>query len=224
VRIPISKGDLDQGRFTKIARALQKQWKADSLSLMQSQNFLAGLLGYRNLHDLQAYAVPDIAQLSEEERPGRLSRTAIVNAVAWQLFRRHQVSLAAATDFAAALHLNELAVDAITTDAMTERIFARERVLGRHLVLDEAHYYLNRPWSEKTPTAIDAGLPAYRIAVLPDRRVFTWSALESLLEKLPAGYLKDLSEEPKYQAYRDEEDLNRHFIREELFPLACEPA
>ena len=223
MRIPIYQGDLAQGRLTKIARALQKQWKAESLSLMQAQNFLAGLLGYRNLHDLQSHAVPEIPQLTEEQRPSLLSRAAIVKAVAWQLFRRHQVSLATAADLAAALHLNELSVDAITADAATDRLVARERAQGRYLFLDEFHHFANRPWSEKTPAAIDAGLPAYRIAVLPDRRMFTWSALESLLERLPPDYLADLSEEPKYQAYRDKEELNHVFIREELFPLACEP-
>ena len=49
MRIPVSNADLDQGRFTKISRALQMLWQLDSLSLMQAQNKMATFLGYRNL-------------------------------------------------------------------------------------------------------------------------------------------------------------------------------
>ncbi|WP_199028873.1 hypothetical protein [Ralstonia sp. ASV6] len=222
MRIPISQADLKQGRLTKISRALQKLWKADSLSLMQAQNLLAGLLGYRNLHELQANALADIPQPPAGLLPEGFSRAMMVSAVAWQLFRKHRLSLAEATRLAGALHLNELSVDSSTTDAITGRLIAREQARGRHLVLDEAHYLLNPRWCEKTPAALAGGVPAHKIAVLPDRRVFTWSALEHLIDLLPPYYQDQLRAESRYRDCRDDE-VDRQFIRDELFPLACEP-
>ena len=45
MRIPVTRADLDSGRFTKISRTLIKCWPHGKLSLMQAQGMLAQMLG-----------------------------------------------------------------------------------------------------------------------------------------------------------------------------------
>lgn len=203
MRIPVTCTDLSQGRFTRISRALQKLWPIGSLSLMQSQNTLSGLLGYRNHHDLQANAVTSISTLE----PGkRLSRAELVHSVTWQAFRRHGINIAQANEMASKLHLDTLDINAMTSSR------------GQFLMVDEAHQLLNVPWNPKTPQILAADVPSYEFAVLSNRQVFQWSRLEALLDMLPQDYLNRLRDEPKYAALSDEGELERRFLADEIYP------
>ena len=218
MRIPVSNADLDQGRLTKISRALQKLWQLDSLSLMQAQNTMATFLGYRNLHDLQGNVCP-ASQFSPTKA---LSREAIRNTVAWQIFRRHGINFFRASEIAAGLHLNTLDVDALTSDADFERTQDQYRQRGQLLMVDEAWQYLNPHWNPKTPQLLDANIPGYQLAVLPNRQVFRWGLLERLLGQLPADFMADLRQEPKYAGIQPGNALEMLFVTEELLPSACE--
>ncbi len=219
MRIPVTQDDLDQGRLTKISRALQKLWPLGHLSLMQSQNTLSGLLGYRNHHDLQANAMSSIPIPDEAKR---LSRADLLHSVAWQAFRRHSINIAQANDLASKLHLDTLDIDAFTTDAATAAALAKLRdqmqTEGKLLVLDEAHTLFANPWNPKTPQILDADIPGYEFAVLADRRVFQWNHLERLLSLLPQDCLARLRTEEQYSAVADDGELERRFLVDEIYP------
>lgn len=218
MRIPVSNADLDQGRFTKISRALQKLWQLDSLSLMQAQNTMATFLGYRNLHDLQGQACP----ASQFPPTPGLSRASVINAVAWQMFRRHGLNFIHAAEIAAGLHLKSLDIDGATSEAAFERTQDEYRQRGQLLIVDEAWQLLNPHWNPKTPQLLDAHVPGYEFAVLPNQQVFRWSLLERLMEYLPTDFKDDLRQEAPYGGMSDG-DMEMKFVSQELLPSACEP-
>jgi hypothetical protein len=53
MRVVITSQDLSSGLFSRAARLLAKRWPGKLGGLMQSQNVLASVLGYRNFHDLK---------------------------------------------------------------------------------------------------------------------------------------------------------------------------
>lgn len=215
MRIPVTQADLEQGRLTKISRVLQKLWPHVGLSLMQSQNTLSGLLGYRNHHDLQANTVASIPAL---ENGKMLSRADLVHSVAWQAFRRHGINIAQANEMASKLHLDTLDIDANTSEAAFKRLSDQMFSQGRLVMMDEAHQLLDVHWNPKTPQILDADVPGYEFAVLADRQVFRWSRLEALLGMLPQDCLARLRDEPKYAALADEGDLEKRFLADEIYP------
>lgn len=216
MRIPITKSDLDEGRLTKTARALQKLWSSE-LSLMQAQNVLSVLCGYRNLHDLQTNALANLNTTANT-----LSRADIAAALKWRLTRAYGVPLIDGAALVAKLHLENLTIDAVTLDAALERSQADFRAQGKFLILDEAWSVDDPHWHPKTPDLLAADVPGYSFAILHDRRVFRWSLLENLLEHLPSDYLAELQLEPKYAGQRSE-SIQGKFFADELFPQACQP-
>lgn len=220
MRIPVTQSDLDKGHLTKISRALQKLWPHCTLSLMQSQNTLSGLLGYRNLHDLQANAVASIPIPEAGKRP---SRADLKHSVAWQAFRRHGMNIAVANEMASKLHLDTLDIDAITSDADFERLSVQMGAQGKFLIMDEASQLLEPHWNPKTTQILDADVPGYEFAVLANRQVFQWSRLESLLGFLPQDCVARLREEPKYAVLVDDSELEQRFLVDELYPDSLQP-
>lgn len=219
MRIPVSRADLDQGRFTKISRSLQKLWTATSLGLMQAQNLLSTFFGYRDFHDVQQSAL-DVCSW-----PGpKHSRKDILEAVAWQMFRRQGLGLIEASEITKKLHLESLEIDTQTPDYEFQRLMELQSKETRYY-LDEAAYYFSSRWNPKTPQLLDAGIPGYEFAVFPDQRVFIWSVLEALLEHLPADYLEDIRHDPRYAslAASGSKAQENAFILQELFPMACKP-
>lgn len=217
MRIPVTTSDLNQGRFTKIARALQKILPDEQMGLMQAQNALAILLGYRDLHELQSLATP-----SAPTNPKTLwSRETINNAVGWKLFRCHGARLEEAPDVAAKLHLNMLAVDDLTSEASLERIQHGADGKGKLLLLDEYAYYLEPSWNPNTPDLLDARIPGYSHAVLPDKTVFRWSSLESMIRRLPDDFADDLKIDARYKHFGTDKAVEMAFIKQELYPQAC---
>lgn len=216
MRIPITKSDLDDGRLTRTARALQKLWSSE-LSLMQAQNVLSVLCGYRNLHDLQ-----ENVQLKLSPMANTLSRADIAAALKWRLARRYGVSLTDGAALVSKLHLENLTVDTVTLDAALERSQADYRAQGKFLIMDEAWSVSEPHWHPQTPALLDAAVPGYSFAVLPDRRVFRWSLLENLLDHLPTDYLAELQLEPMYAGDRID-TIQAKFFADELLPQACEP-
>ncbi|MDO8713993.1 MAG: hypothetical protein Q7K13_05890 [Polynucleobacter sp.] len=214
MRIPVSKNDLEKGNFTKISRHLQKIWPLGNLGLMQAQNVLAGLLGYKSLHDAQLNAVSEIA-------PSVISRSSIINEVTWKLFRTHQINLSDGAKLASKLHLGNLDVDALTIEAMLERSRNENGNKDKFFIYDEFGYYAEPNWNPKTPMLLDAKLPAYSFAVLSDRKVFHWSLVEDVLNRLPVGYRDDLRAEEKYKNISDDA-LEMEFVGSELLPSVCE--
>lgn len=215
MRIPVTQSDLNQGRLTKIARALQKALPNEKLGLMRAQNALAVLLGYRDLHDLQSCTTQPAPAKTQ------LSRFSINTAVGWKLFRHHGADLNTAANLAAKLHLQMLDVDAATPEASFERTQKEYQARGQLLVHDEFWDYANPSWNEKTPVLLDARIPGYSYAVLPNKTVFRWSLLEDLLSRLPADFQDDLTEEPRYKHLSDGKALEMAFITQELYPQAC---
>ena len=220
MRIPVTHSDLEQGRLTKISRALQKLWPLGNLSLMQSQNTLSGLLGYRNHHDLQAHAV---ASIPVPDSGKRLSRADLVHSVAWQAFRRHGVNIAQANEMASKLHLDTLDIDANTSESAIMGLSEQMYSQGRLLIMDEAHHLLDAHWNPKTPQILDANVPGYEFAVLANRQVFQWSRLETLLGLLPQDCLARLRDEPKYAALADDGELEKRFLADEIYPDSLQP-
>ena len=220
MRIPVTHSDLEQGRLTKISRALQKLWPLGNLSLMQSQNTLSGLLGYRNHHDLQAHAV---ASIPVPDGGKRLSRADLVHSVAWQAFRRHGVNIAQANEMASKLHLDTLDIDANTSESAIMGLSEQMYSQGRLLIMDEAHHLLDAHWNPKTPQILDANVPGYEFAVLANRQVFQWSRLETLLGLLPQDCLARLRDEPKYAALADDGELEKRFLADEISPDSLQP-
>lgn len=215
MRIPVTCADLNHGRFTKISRALQKLWPIGCLSLMQSQNILSTLLGYRNHHDLQAQAVPSLP----EHQAGRYrSRVDFVRSVAWQAFRRYGMNLAQANDLASKLHLDTLDIDTKTSEADNERLLAKMNLQGKQVFFDEANALFMNDWNPKTPQILNAGIPGYECAVLANRQVFRWSRLNTLLDLLPADCLHHLREEPEYAGLKDDGALESRFLVDEIYP------
>lgn len=219
MRIPVSPSDLQGKAFSKVTRALQKAWPHGPLGYMHAQNLAADLLGYRNLHQVQQAAG------DTESQPVRalLSRKAFLDSVAWNAYRRHHLSLPDALELASRLHLTELAIDRFTSEAATERYHEEQRGKGKMIFFDEAWYFMQPDWDEATPVLLSAGVPGYRFAVLPDRRVFLWKKVTALLHDLPTDYPARLREEDRYAHLSTDDAIEQQFLREELYPMACVP-
>ncbi len=217
MRIPVSHADLESGRFTKISRALRKLWPLRPLSLVQAQNTMATLLGYRNLHDLQG----SLVIIDRHTVSKRFSRSDIRNAVTWMMFRRHGIEISQGSEIANKLHLNTLDFDATTSDAEELRRAAEAAEQG--ILLDEFGYQWGNRKDSKTPTLLQSKkLPPFEFAVFPDRQVFRWRMLVDLLEQLPIDFLDDLRNEPKYAGLSDQQ-IEISFAEDELFPQVREP-
>lgn len=217
MRIPVTQADLAQGRLTKIARALEKILPINLGGLMKAQNTLCTLLGYRDLHDAQANATSTIP-------PGtKWTRTLIVNTVAWKLHRLHHMTIGHAHNLVQKLHLQTLDVDALTLDAANERLHAKLQSEGRMVIVDEWHSFFDTHWNERTPELLDAGVPPYSYAILPNEDIFQWSKLEDLIDKLPPDHALDLEHDRWYLHYPDANARSIAYIASELVPQACTP-
>lgn len=215
MRIPLLHADFEHGAFTKVTKALRKVWPLGDQSLMQAQNTLACLLGYNSLHDAQREAS---ATLSVAD--GSLSMDKMVKSVAWRLFVRYGIDLLIAKSLASKLHLSELAAAASTAEARELREI--EAAWRKGVMLDEMGYYLNHrdPWPDQTPQLLQRGMPPYKWAVLPDRRVFLWSQLVAQLEMLPEDFVADLQQAGKLERGADTADS---FMMDSLVPASCVP-
>lgn len=224
MRIPVTRADLDSGRFTKISRTLIKCWPHGKLSLMQAQGILAQMLGYRSLHDLQEAVKRGQGVAAPEVLP---SRAQIIAGAAWKLSRRAPIPLAAASFLAEGLGLSNLDADAATQDANFERTFERmsteSKAQGKMLMLDETPAYLNPPWEPMTPLLLDWGVPPYEFAVLRDGSAFSWHVLTGLIGRLPEGYTEELAQEGAYQQATTKDAITRQFVTTELIPQAFSP-
>ena len=224
MRIPVTRADLDSGRFTKISRTLIKCWPYAKLSLMQAQGMLAQMLGYRSLHDLQEAVKRGQGVAATEVLP---SRAQIIAGAAWKLSRCASIPLSAARLVAEGLRLSTLDADAATQDANVERTFERMRkdseAQGKMLMLDETPAYLNPPWEPMTPLLLDWGVPPYEFAVLRDGSAFSWHVLKTLVNNLPEGYTEELAQEGAYQQATTKDAITRQFVTNELIPQAFAP-
>ncbi|MYM92305.1 hypothetical protein [Duganella vulcania] len=214
MRIPVSKADLAEGHFTQIARSLQKLWP-EELSLMQAQNTLAGLFGYRNLHDVQANA-----RDANPTSPPLMFREAMAKATAWRIARRLQLPLLHAAALTSRLHLESLSIDEQTFEAASERTRKAAESQGKFILMDEAWSLFSEQWNPENPMLLDAGIPGYSFAVLPDGRLFRWSMLEELIKRLPQHYTDDLAQEPQFAGMAPTAIKNA-FLLNELYPQAC---
>lgn len=215
MRIPLLHADFERGSYTKIAKALRKIWPLGDQSLMKAQNSLAIVLGYNNLHHAQreateSFCVPE----------GSLSMQRIANTVAWHMFIDYDIDLLLAQTLVSKLHLNELAVTAITLEEKMRRTV--EDAAKKGFLYDETWDYMNHrePWPEQTPRLLRKGVPAYTWAIYPDRTVFLWSKLVAQIEMLPEDFAEDLRHEGKLG---DNSDADDSFIVDSLMPAARQP-
>ncbi|MBK1902190.1 MULTISPECIES: hypothetical protein [Burkholderia] len=215
MRIPLLHADLEHGSYTKVAKALRKAWPLGELSLMQAQNTLAIVLGYNSLHHAQheataSFSIPD----------GSVSLKSIAKGVAWRMFIRYGIELLLARRLVARLHLDELAVAGISVEAKMRCTF--EDAAKKGYFYDEASDLLNHrePWPDETPRLLEKGVPAYKWAIYPDRRVFLWPKLVAQIEMLPEDFAKDLREACKLPT---DSDVVESFMIGSLMPAACQP-
>ncbi|MCA7889870.1 hypothetical protein QZM25_30095 [Burkholderia contaminans] len=215
MRIPLLHADFEHGSYTKIAKALRKMWPLGDQSLMQAQNSLAIVLGYNSLYDAQheataSFSVPD----------GSVSLEKIAKGVAWRMFVRYGIDLLSARRLVAKLHLNELAVAGISLEEKMRRTIGESAKKG--FFYDEMGDLMNHrePWPEETPRLLERGVPAYKWAIYPDRRVFLWSKLVAQIEMLPEDFAEDLRQAGKLG--NDSEAVDS-FMMDSLMPAACQP-
>ncbi|WP_413460626.1 hypothetical protein [Herbaspirillum huttiense] len=190
MRIPLLHADFERGTFTKIAKALRKLLEPHPLSLMQSQEALALLLGYRNLHDAQKEASAEV--------PSRFLSLAsdytelrAVHAVVWRLFVHFGMSIVKGRDLVPKLHLDLFSVNVQRTELQRE---SDRRYREQGIFFDEFGSFAAyaEPWPNQTPALLEAGIPGFEWAITPDRTVFLWHRLVEQIEILPANYLDDL--------------------------------
>jgi hypothetical protein len=215
MRIPLLRADFEHGSYTKIAKALRKMWPLGDQSLMQAQNSLAIVLGYNSLHDAQheatvLFSIPD----------GSVSLEKIAKGVAWRMFVRYGIDLLLARQLVAKLHLNELAVAGISLEEKTRRTIGDAAKKG--FFYDEMWDHMNyrEPWPEETPRLLERGVPPYKWAIYPDRRVFLWSKLVAQIEMLPEDFAEDLRQAGKLGTGADAVES---FMVNSLMPAACQP-
>ncbi|WP_176000258.1 hypothetical protein [Burkholderia vietnamiensis] len=215
MRTPLLHADFEHGSYTKIAKALRKIWPLGDQSLMQAQNSLAIVLGYNSLHDAQheataSFSVPD----------GSVSLEKIARGVAWRMFVRYGIDLLLARRLVAKLHLDDLAVAEISLEEKMRRTI--EDAAKKGFFYDEMGDLMNHrePWPEETPRLLERGIPAYKWAIYPDRRVFLWSKLVAQIEMLPEDFAEDLRQAGKLGNKSDAVDS---FMMGSLMPAACQP-
>jgi hypothetical protein len=113
-----------------------------------------------------------------------------------------------------------MAIDERTAEAGMERRAAVYKAKGQFFIFDEAHELMKAPyWHPMTPRLLDHGVPDHHTVVLPDRRAFRWSHLNSDLQRLPDGYEEDLAVDPRY-ADLSPGDHKLSFFLTELVPQA----
>ena len=215
MRIPLLHADFEHGSYTRIAKALRKVWPHRDISLMQAQNVLGVLLGYSSQHDAQREATASLPI-----PVGAFSMQEAASSVAWRMFVRYSIDLLSARDLGDKLHLDELAVASFSLEAQMRRI--AEENAGKGFIHDEASEYLHarEPWPEQTPALLSKGIPPYKWAIYPDRRVFLWPKLIEQIEMLPTGFAADLRQVGKLG---DSADAVVSFMVDSLVPAACRP-
>jgi hypothetical protein len=218
MRILVSVDDVDSKRLTKVAKALKKHWPLAPTTLMQAQNNLATLLGYRDLHDLQGHLLKYI-----NPQPCKpYSRTSVKEALSWDLFRKHRLSLDQAYTLASALPLQILDFDVQTSEAHEEAMTKKMAEQGHFVFFDEYAYYSQPFWFERTPELLQAGAPAHQFVILPNGQAIRWARLVTLAQRLPQDLVTRLRAEGRYKAFKHDSDLLAAFYREEILPVAPE--
>jgi hypothetical protein len=225
MRIPLLHADFEHGSFTKVSKAVRKTWPLGDLSLMQSQDVLAILLGYNSQHDARREALPLFSPsfLAREDVLLTLSMERMSKAVAWRMYVRFGIGLLMARALVSTLHLDELAVADITMEARLGRQNAEYAKRG--IFVDEMWDYMNykEPWPGQTPQLLARGIPPYRWAILPDRQVFEWSRMVSQIEMLPESFMVDLREAGRLEDVQEATVDEVSFMVDSLMPDACRP-
>jgi hypothetical protein len=219
MRILVSVADVDSKRLTKVAKVLKKHWPLAPITLMQAQNLLASVMGYRDLHDLQGRLLKYIPSPVPS-----YSRTSVRDALSWTLFRTHKLSFDQAHDLANLLPLKLLDFDAQTLEAKSEAKTKELAAKGMLLMMDEfGSYMAGADWFEHTPELLQAGAPAYKFVILPNGRAVRWSRITTLADRLPDDLVNRLRTEGRYKAIKDDNEVLVAFYRDELLPGAPEP-
>ncbi|WP_284077061.1 hypothetical protein [Herbaspirillum aquaticum] len=218
MRIPLLHADFERGTFTKIAKALRKLLEPHALSLMQSQEALALLLGYRNLHDAQKEASSEVPS-SFLSLASDYTELRAVQAVVWRLFVHYGMSIVKGRDLVPKLHLDLLSVNVQRMELQRER---DRRYREKGIFLDEFGSFAAyaEPWPNQTPALLEAGIPGFKWAIMPDRTVFLWHRLVEQIEILPANYLDDLDGARRLP---DASDPETAFVVNSLAPAAYLP-
>lgn len=222
MRFEVSKSDLDSKRFARAAKALQKNWSPSRLTLMQAQNILSKLLGYRDLYDLQACAAnAATVEIDDRHKPERL---ALIRSIAWTANREYHIPLREALALAKSIPLIHLDFDKQTRDWASEERVREEQSRGIYLILDEYNYYLDakNEWTEKTPQLLEAGAPPYKLTLLPEGRALRWSELLKISDNLPDDLAAKLSAGRGNSNQECEQRLIVDFYRSEVIPSAIE--
>jgi hypothetical protein len=122
MRIIITKHDLAEKRISKLAGLLNKLWPLTGLSLMQAQEQLSVIFGYRSSHELRLLARSTI--LDSDVSIPLLSRTEIRNSISWAMYRKLNFNLAEANLIAKKLPLTILDIDQLTSEYKIENYFS----------------------------------------------------------------------------------------------------
>lgn len=223
MRIQVSVSDIQSKRFTKVAKTLRKRWTLESLSLMQAQNLLATLLGYRDLHDLQSNL--ELTIVAKASDMTRYSRDSVAVSMAWDVSRKHSMPFSTALTLVESLPLKILDFDALTSEARSEAWAVAERKAGRFHIMDEFGYYVGGPkWFEGTPQLLMAGAPSHEFVILPNRQAIRWANIIEKVSRLPKDLPNRLREETKYRAIVSDFDRVTAFYRDEIMPGVPEKA
>jgi hypothetical protein len=221
MRVLITNADVDSKRLSKLAKALKKHWPLAPMTLMQSQNLLATVLGYRDLHDLQAHL---LKYISPADFPN-LSRSTIKDSLCWELFRKHSLGFDQAHKLVNALPLKVLDIDAHTSEAGQEARDKEMAAKGILMIMDEYHHYMaGTGWFERTPELQRAGAPAHEFVLLPNGKAIRWSRIKTLVDRLPEDLVSRLRTEGRYKAIKGDNEVLVAFYRDELLPEVPEPA
>jgi hypothetical protein len=221
MRIPVTVADVDSKRLSKVAKALKKHWPLATITLMQSQNLLASVMGYRDLHDLQGSVLKSIVPAQGQP----YSRTSIEESLSWAFFRKHGLGFDQAHQLVTAIPLKLLDVDPHTSEAKHERWEKMMAASGTMIIMDEFHHYtMGAGWFERTPELQQAGAPAHEFVLLPKGKAIRWSRIKTLVNRLPDDLVARLRTEGRYKAIKDDNEVLVAFYRDELLPEAPEPA
>lgn len=223
MRFPITESDIQSKRFSSIAKKLRKHWPLDPITLMQAQNILASMLGYRDFHDLRQCALRELPASFVSPQ----TRARVIESLMWESYRKQGIPLLSVHGLVSALPLRLLDFDAMTVESISESRYKStdNGEPRRAFIFDEYSSYLpGANWLETTPQMIRAGAPAFRFSIQKDRKAFRWDRLESLVGKLPDDVVERLKREDRYRGLTSDEDLLVGFYRDEMLPLAVETA
>ena len=125
--IPLLHADFVHGSYTKVAKALRKVWPPGGLSLMQSQDSLAVLLGYNGHFDARQQATESFVHTA-----GTIGPADVQSAVVRSLFLDFGIDPVVGRALVPRLHLGELAIfrDARTDEALAAALRAIDDVLA----------------------------------------------------------------------------------------------